>query len=440
MQYVKTFKAVSREFIGDINVSEWLSPVLKVFSSQVLLQIIGFGISILLIRQMPKEDYAIYTIFISLLAILNILSDSGIVLGFNALGGKIWNDEKKFASLLKTASFLRARITILAFAIAGIYGMSILISQDSSSFEIFVIIGSLLLIVSPEIHKAFIQQALLLQKDVGNVQLLGIIHQGMRLLLIIAVIFLVKVDLTIEWVLCITIVSVWVSFLFILRKSKHLRSSQAKINGEYKKVLLHYIKINWHNAAFFSFQGQISIFLIGILGSTTNLAELGALTRYGLIYTALTAFVTNILGPAFGKCQEKSKLIKTFLSTLVVILLFSLATLFVVYLFPTYFLWILGEQYQQLSYELSLVFVAGSIGFVSSTIFTLNSYKGWIRFSRYFEIPANILSLVLGVIIFDISTLEGVLYLSIVGASTNLLLYTANSFAGFRYFDKALRL
>src|SRR5690606_6584177 len=221
MQYVKTFKAVSREFIGDINFSEWLSPVLKVFSSQVLLQIIGFGISILLIRQMPKEDYAIYTIFISLLAILNILSDSGIVLGFNALGGKIWNDEKKFASLLKTASFLRARITILAFAIAGIYGMSILISQDSSSFEIFVIIGSLLLIVSPEIHKAFIQHALLLQEDVGNVQLVGTLQQGMRLLVIIAVLVLVKVDLTLEWVVCITIVSVWVSLLFLLRKRKH---------------------------------------------------------------------------------------------------------------------------------------------------------------------------------------------------------------------------
>src|SRR5690606_41568376 len=113
MQQVKTFKAVSKEFIGDIKVSEWVSPVLKVFSSQVLLQIIGFGISILLIRQMPKEDYALYTIFISSLAILNILSDSAIVLGFNALAGKAWNDETNTSSILITSSFSRPRIPIL---------------------------------------------------------------------------------------------------------------------------------------------------------------------------------------------------------------------------------------------------------------------------------------------------------------------------------------
>ena len=435
MQIAKIKKLLGLAQIWEIDLSDWVSPVLKVLSSQVLLQVIGFIISVLLIRQMDKENYAIYTIFFSLQAIITILSDSGILLGFNAIGGKVWNDNEKFASLLKTASYLRAKITVLAFIIAAIYGTSILVKQDFSPFQILIVIISLLFIVSPEIYKAFIKQALLFRKEVGTVQMVDIIHQSLRLALFTTVIFLLKNDLNILWVLCITVVSVWISFLFIIKKSKHIRSPLAKINLEYKSELLHYIKINWHNSAFFSFHGQISIFLIGILGTTTSLAELGALTRFSLIFTGISVLVSNILGPAFGKCQNKTKLFQTYIIALVGILIFTAITLLVVYFFPYQLLWILGSQYQQLSHELFLIFVFCSIGLVSSTIFCLNSYKGWIRFSPFLEIPANIISLAVGVLLFDISTLEGVLYLSIIGAFTNLVLYTANSFAGFKQLD-----
>ncbi|WP_018479262.1 lipopolysaccharide biosynthesis protein [Pontibacter roseus] len=423
-----------------MNPQQWVQSVLKVLGSQVLLQALGFGISIFLIREMTKEDYAIYTVLFSIQSMLAILSDSGIMIGFNAIGGKVWQKEDDFASLIKTVAYLRIRVVVVAFAVAGIYGLTLLMNQNSSVLMAMLFVACLGLIVVPEVHKSFIQQALLIKKDIGSVQLTSILYQGMRLVLICLALFIMKFGLSIQLILVISILSSWASFLYILEKSKPIRSPSAEVNLEYKSTLLQYLKTNWHNALFFSFQGQISIFLIALLGTTASLAELGALTRFSLLFTALLALVSNIVGPAFGRCQNKGKLVRSYISMLLAILVLATVTLLTVYLFPSLFLWILGEQYQQLSHELFLVFVACSIHLAASTVFCLNSYRGWIRFTPVWEIPANIFSLGLGVLLFDLSTLEGVLTLSIIGASTNLFLYVANSIAGFKQLPEVVEL
>ncbi|SFH06415.1 lipopolysaccharide biosynthesis protein [Pontibacter chinhatensis] len=420
-------KSVANKFT-----TTWLKAILKVLGSQVLLQIIGFGTSILLVREMPKADYAMYTVLFSIQAMLNILSDSGIMIGFNAIGGKVWQNKTKFASLLRTVAYIRIRVTIIAFVFTSIYGTSVLLRQGASPLQTTLFVIGLLLIVFPEVYKSFTQQALLLRKEIGNVQIASVLYQGSRLFLIIAVFTLFEFGLTIYSVLGVTILSVWASALFILQKSKHIRDQSAELNSNYKSSLFRYLRLNWHNALFFSFQGQISIFLLGLLGTTSNLAEIGALSRFTIVYTVLLALVSNIIGPAFGRCQARANMISIYVLVLMSISAFTGLTLLLAYLFPFAFLWVLGEQYQHLSHELFLILVGCSISLAASAIFNLNSYKGWIAFTPVWEIPVNLISLTLGALLFDLSTLTGVISLSIVGASTNLVLYLANSVVGFK--------
>ncbi len=422
-----TIKSVAKKFT-----TNWFKAVLKVFGSQVLLQIIGFGTSILLVREMPKADYAIYTVLFSIQAMLNILSDSGIMIGFNAIGGKVWQNKTEFASLLKTVAYIRNRATIIAFVFTSIYGASVLMRQGASPLQTTLFVLSLLLIVFPEVYKSFIQQALLIRKEIGNVQIASILYQGSRLFFIIAVFILFDSGLTIYLVLGVTILSVWLSALFILEKSKHIREQSAEVDLTYKSSLFRYLRLNWHNALFFSFQGQISIFLLGLLGTTSNLAEIGALSRFSVLYTVLLALVSNIIGPGFGRCQEKASMVSIYALVLMSISAFTGLTLLLAHLFPFAFLWVLGEQYQHLSHELFLVLVGCSISLAASAIFNLNSYKGWIAFTPVWEIPVNLISLTTGALLFDLSTLTGVISLSIIGASTNLVLYLANSVVGFK--------
>jgi O-antigen/teichoic acid export membrane protein len=426
----------SAEYIDETVVTtastNWAKPVLQVLGSQMLFQLMGFGFSLILIRTMIKEDYAVYTILTSIQAILAILADSGVSVGFQAIGGRVWHHKKRLASLIKTASMIKWRVIFFAFAIAGGYGLFILIKQNFPGYQIALFLVSLMLIVAPEIQKGFLLHALLLKKDVLNVQLSNIISQGLRLFLISAVFFLFNKNLSIQVVLCITIFSIWISFIFLLRKSKQMRNESAEESPVYRRILLHYLKMNWHTSAFYAFQGQIAIFLIGMFGSTGNLADLGALSRFSMIFIIMAALSSNILSPAFGRTRDRSKLLELYSLTLISLATFSLLAITIVSVYPEPFLWVLGDKYQDLGYELVLVFIGGFISLAVGTIFSFNSAKGWIKFSPVWEIPLNIVVLITGLFVFDISQLSGVLYLSILSATATLLLYAANSLAGFK--------
>jgi hypothetical protein len=104
-------------------------------------------------------------------------------------------------------------------------------------------------------------------------------------------------------------------------------------------------------------------------------------------------------------------------------------------LFPNLFLWILGSGYEDLSFELFLMIIGGSIGFLIGIIHNMNLNKGWIKFTPLLEIPTDIGGILLGIFLFDITTLSGVLYMGILSGSLNLILYLSNSIAGLREYN-----
>lgn len=413
-----------------------LKPVGLVFGSQLLQQIMSLGIGILIVRELPKSDYAIYTVLMSVQAILMILSTSGIMIGFIKIGGEIWNNRDKMASLINTAGLLRSYISAGAFLIASSYGYYLLVQQDIVSTRILFFLLCILLIIIPEIYKAFITEGMLLRKEIATVQLTEIIAQATRLLLLCIIFIFFKGYLTINFVLIITVIAVWVAYYYLIRMSGDIVNKTAVISLEYKKTLLHYIKLIWHNELFFAFRGQISIFIIGIYGDTTSLADFGALGRFVIIFSVLTALVSNILAPRFARTSNKKALVKQYYQLLSILGALSFVLVLFAYLLPEVFLWILGEKYSSLETELNLIMIVGAINLFIAGISYLNQTKGWIKFRTYWEIPLNIAVILIGINVFDIYNLLGVLYLSILIALSNLILVLANSIRGFKLYEQ----
>ena len=111
----------------------------------------------------------------------------------------------------------------------------------------------------------------------------------------------------------------------------------------------------------------------------------------------------------------------------------SLIILLLVYLFPNQILWVLGPKYQNLSYELFLVFLTGSLNLLLGTVYAINLTKGWIKYTPTYEIPIDVITLLIGIIVFDVSNLTGVLYLALLSSSTNLILHLFNSRFGLNH-------
>ncbi|MFO7826507.1 MAG: hypothetical protein R6V72_21410 [Cyclobacterium sp.] len=410
-----------------------LISISQVIGSQLLIRVMGLVIGFILIRILSKNDYALYTILITIQGMLIPLSNSSTFIGFKKIGGEIWDNDKKLSSLIKTADSISNYIIAIAFLLVGGYATFILLEQEIEFQSIIWFLACVLLIVIPDVKTSFLRNALLFQKKIKVVQVTEVIGHIPRFIILAFFFIILKDEITISIILLITIFSTWISYIYIQKQSKNLRFLNPVISKNYKETLIKYIKLNWHNSAFYTFKGQISIFLIGVFGTTDSIADIGALTRFTLIFMMGKSLVDNIYSPAFGRCQNQEELKVLFRNAIAIIFLTSAAMLITVYLFPNQILWILGPKYEHLSYELFLVFLIGSLNLLLGTVYALNLTKGWIKYTPTYEIPIDVITLIFGVLVFNISELMGVLYLSLLSSFSNLLLHLFNSRHGLKY-------
>jgi hypothetical protein len=87
-------------------------------SVQVFVQLIGFATGILLVRLMEQREYALFTVTNTMQGTMNILADIGISIGMISIGGRVWQDSRRFGELVQTG--LKLRRTLGAIAVIAI--------------------------------------------------------------------------------------------------------------------------------------------------------------------------------------------------------------------------------------------------------------------------------------------------------------------------------
>ena len=108
-------KVVNKQFYSARNYSkalEWGKLLSITGAAQILIQITGFISGILIIRLLPTQEYALYTLANTMLGTMTILADGGITSGVMAQGGKVWQDRYKLGSVLVTGMELRKKFAI----------------------------------------------------------------------------------------------------------------------------------------------------------------------------------------------------------------------------------------------------------------------------------------------------------------------------------------
>jgi hypothetical protein len=179
---------------------------------------------------------------------------------------------------------------------------------------------------------------------------------------------------------------------------------------------------------YFCLSGQITIWLISLLGSTTALAQIGALGRIAMIFNLFGGLFQSLVLPRFSRLKnDKSKLLKVFIQTQVGLLLVNLFIIFSVWLLTPQLIWTLGEHYKDLTKPLQLFIVGSSIGAMSGLTFFMSTSRGWI-INPFANIIISVSALTVGILVFDVSKLTGVLMLNIFTASIQLLMHFTYGF------------
>jgi len=399
-------------------VLDWGKLISITGSAQLLIQGVGFVSGILIIRLLPVQEYAFYTLVNTMLGMISVLSDGGISTGVMSSGAKVWQDPNKLGTVLETGLDLRKKFAKGSLIVSVPILFYLLIHNGASVLMSLLIAASMipafyaalsdsLLEIVPKLH----QNILPLQK---NQVAVGV---G-RLILTALTMFIFP------WafvaILATGIPRIWGNFQ--LRKIVYkVVSKNQKPNIEIRNGILKLVRRILPSSIYYTFSGQISIWLISIFGNTTSLAQLGALGRLSMLLGLVSSIISMLIIPRFAKLAEnKVVLLQRFLQLTGGLFILFILIILLVYLFPNPILWLLGKSYYGLEKEFVLSIIASCIGLMSGVIFSIYTCRGW-AIKPVISITINVSSIVILASTLDLSSLQGALYLNIGIALVGLL-------------------
>ncbi|WP_223651784.1 polysaccharide biosynthesis protein [Hymenobacter psoromatis] len=348
-----------------------------------------------------------------------LLADGGITAGVMAQGGRVWQSRERLGAVLATGYNLRRKFALVSLLLAIPSLLYLLRHQEASWLMSLLLTASLIPGFLMALSGTLLEIAPKLHQSVLPIQRIQVEASLSRLVLLSSL-------LLFPWayvaVLAAGLPQIWANRR-LSRLAGTFADDQQPLDPVVRQEILAKVKRLLPDAIYYCFSCQFVVWLISIYGSTTALAQVGALGRLAVALSLFSTLFASLVLPRFARLPNDVSLLFRHYTRLVVGLL-ALGTCIVagIWLLATPILWVLGKQYAGLEPELILMMVGRCLGLVASSVFLLCTSKGWV-INPLLSIPLSLASIGVGIALIDITTLQGIFKLDIVVALVQLLMH-----------------
>jgi O-antigen/teichoic acid export membrane protein len=401
------------------NVLEWIKLLSVTGFAQILVQGLSAVSGILIIRLLPTEEYAYYTLINIMVGTMTILADGGISTGIMGEGGKVWNDREKLGSVLVSGLDLRKKFALGSMIIASPVLFLLLRHHGASLMMSFLLLISLIPVFLTNLSGALLEIGPKLKQDIFSLQKVQVGLNVGRLMMV--TIFLFVFPWAFVAVLSSGFPQLWANYR--LRKiSSNYTDWKQQPNPLIQKDVLLIVKRILPTAIYFCVSGQITIWLLSFFGSTISVAQVGALGRLAVILSIFNVLFSTLAVPRFARLHTSRELLIAKYSQIQAgVIGLSICIVGVTWMYHSQVLWLLGNAYQHLGTELLLNIIGCCLTLIAGLSFSLYTSRGWV-IKPVVSIPINIVAVTLGIVFLDIATLKGILMLNIVVASCQIVM------------------
>ncbi len=376
--------------------------------TQAGVQAIGAVTGLMLVRWMPKDEYAWLTICGSLLATMGLLADGGIATAITSMSGRVAGDKTALAQVADACLGVRNRLALLSLVLTLPPFYVLFVRTDLPPGMAALVVGTAALMLWPVTSSKFLPVTLRIGGLLKSTQVMELSAALLRCGLTAVVLMLGWRQVYPAFLATIASIClhVWLADRGVKRAvgvATGTEAQRAEVRG--------FVRALYANHIFFCVQGQIAMWIISFSSGVTEIADVGALSRLTVFFAIFGSMFHYVVLPSIAstKCplQVRTKFIVSMAGTLGAVLLVIAAA----WVLPRPFLWILGGSYSHLSLELPLAFAAQGLGVMNSLIWTFMQVRGWVSLS-WLNIPLTLGGYVLGVLVSDLTTVSGVLTLS----------------------------
>jgi O-antigen/teichoic acid export membrane protein len=406
----------------------WAGILSAFFTAQGLVQLAGIAAGILLVRTLPLREFALYTLALSVTTFFTFLSDLGSTGSLVHFFHRAAREGEGFSSYLAAVLSLR-RIGFLAgAAVVAVAFPRAAAAKGYGSAEIFLILAVLLCTVWFQIGAAVRLLALRLADRYGVSYRAEVTGAVLRLLLTAA---LVAAALLRAWIgMLASAVGTAATALLAARGGGLPRLPVKTDLRPYRQRVLRYLLPTLPSALYFSLQGPLVIWLAATFGATRNIAEVGALTRLGMVVGLFSSLSSVVFLPRLARIGDERAWRARYFQFGGALAAIALALLAAAAIFPGALLWVLGQRYSGLHRELVLVVAGSGLTLLGGYAVSVNLSRAWTRWETAAVVILFLVQAVL-VAMLPLGTTSGVLLFNLGTAAAGLLLQIAVTWTGF---------
>lgn len=372
-------------------------------STQLAVQLIGFGAGIVLVRCMAQAQYGYYTLAISMASVANILTDLGLATAVMAIGGRLLGQRQALGALVADANGLHRRLAAWSFAVLIPCCALLLLRQQAPTWQVVVLT---VLIIAAAALNVRVGIALSIARLSGHVALQQKLDLFINAAKLLAVLLLASVALD-ATVACALNLAVAAAYFVTLRRymAEQVEVPAVATGGQLPALRQHLWK-QAPNSIYFVLSSQLAVWLIGVFGSAERVAEVGALGRLGAGFAVIGSVSAALVLPYFARHDGPAELMSGFVCVnafyaALLALLLTLASAF-----PAAILWVLGGTYGGLQSELVWMILASTLATWGGSVYSIGCARGWVM-PLWLVVSTGVAATAIAASLVDVSTVRG---------------------------------
>lgn len=350
---------------------------------QGAVQALTLLVSMLLLRVLSIEQYALYTVAGTLLALVSVGANPGLSQAIVSLGAARQHDKPYVGGLLSAARRMSRWLMIPAIIVVIILAIFLLRGQQRPLTSEIACVGLVFLIGFAQVETSLARAVLNMHHDARSTFRVGFTEAGLRLLLLpIAVLWP-----TAAIALVANLAGAIAASVLTAHRSGELCDRSAAGDTTQTSQLVSFIAPIAPMVIYTLAQGQIAILLLSVFAEPRAIAETGALSRLGQIFTVLMLLNPFLIQPIFARIQTRSDFVAKTSIVIGALSMLCAVCIASTYFVPDWWLLILGDNYSGLSRELPVSVAASLATIFGGTLYTMIIARGSTRWQSTAILP-----------------------------------------------------
>jgi hypothetical protein len=397
---------------------------------QGLAQLLAAVAGLVIVRTLSKEQYAWYAIAFQMQTTCFTLADIGIGLGVSSIGGRVWQDRRRFGELVKTGLTMRRWFGTVSLAVCLPATMWMLHANGADWLTTILLCVVLVAGILPLLEFNIYGVVQLLHGEYRRIQLRDL---GVAIARVAMVGVLALTHMSAALAAAVGAIGNWLQLGVTRRWAGDHADLAAPLNDDDRRELRRLSLVSFPNVLFYCFQGQLTLLILTLVGNSTGIADVTALGRLAMLLSVFSVVFAKLMGPRFTRCQNPRRLRAMYGGMTALALALLAPIVLVAWLWPRPLLWLLGGKYMDLEAECVWVVAASCVAMFAGVLWGLNSSRAWIRVQAPLFIPTILVAQLVAAWMLNLRQFHDLLIFNLVSAAAPLPLYALDGWLGLRF-------